>query len=125
MMKVAVGVALLLLMDGLWIYLYMGSRYATMVRKVQGAGVRIRPVYALLAYALMIAGLVAYVVPRAVDAPSGAKAGALFGLILYGVYNATLLAVIKHWSRATAAIDTIWGVLMFAVVGAAVGITST
>jgi len=41
--------------------------------------------------------------------------GALLGLIVYGIYNMTNLAVIQAWTSKIAIIDSLWGIFLCAV----------
>ena len=38
----------------------------------------------------------------------------LLGIVIYGVYETTSLALLKNWSILTVIIDTLWGGLLFA-----------
>lgn len=48
-----------------------------------------------------------------------AFSGAMLGLITYGTYNFTNLAVLKGWPLPIVAFDILWGVVLGAVLGAA------
>ena len=48
------------------------------------------------------------------------KDAALFGLIVYAVYEFTNLSLFKNWSVLTAIIDTIWGAVLFGLTTAIV-----
>ena len=74
---------------------------------------------ALIAWALIPAGLVIFAVPRL--APEGsvldaAGWGALFGAISYGIYDFTNLATVKGYSLRLAIVDTAWGAILSALV---------
>lgn len=74
---------------------------------------------AALLYVLFAAGLTGFVVLPALDAGSfwrAVIAGAIFGFVVYGVYDLTNLATLKGWTVAVAAADMAWGA---AVSGAA------
>jgi uncharacterized membrane protein len=66
---------------------------------------------ALGAYALMAAGWVKIVVPRVTKGQvlAAAKTGALYGLVLYGVFNFTVGAMFDGWGYGAMARDTVWG----------------
>jgi len=46
--------------------------------------------------------------------------GALFGLVVYGVYNFTNLAVIAKYDLIPAVIDTVWGSILCSMITSAV-----
>jgi len=69
-------------------------------------------VAAALLYLLCAAGLVGFVVLPALDAASVGRAivaGAIFGFVVYGVYDLTNLAVLKGWTVGVSAVDMAWG----------------
>ena len=46
--------AVMLLLDGIWIYLVAGNAFSSMVQNIQGSAMKIRPGGAIVAYAAMI-----------------------------------------------------------------------
>ncbi len=77
---------------------------------------------ALLFYGLYVVGVVVFVVNPAVEQGSFIRAvgyGALFGLVAYGTYDLTNLAVLKGYSSSIAVIDLIWGMVITAVTASA------
>lgn len=68
-----------------------------------------------LLYLLYAAGIVAFAVLPALDAGSVARAaaaGALLGLVVYGVYDLTNLAILKGWTVAVSVVDVLWGIVL-------------
>ena len=66
-------------------------------------------------YALYITGLMVMVIWPAVQAQSvvqGMLYGALLGLVAYGTYDLTNLAVMKGFTTKIAIIDMIWGAFL-------------
>jgi uncharacterized membrane protein len=41
--------------------------------------------------------------------------GALFGLAVYGIYNATNMAIFANYDMTIAIMDTLWGTVLFAI----------
>jgi uncharacterized membrane protein len=75
-------------------------------------------------YILYVTGLMVMVVWPAVQGGSVGQAvlyGAILGLIAYGTYDLTNLAVMKGFTTKIAAIDMIWGTVL---TGAVSGITA-
>lgn len=117
----AYGLAVLFLftIDLTWIHLNK-DRYSSLVRTVQGASMTGNKWAAMVAYVLMMAGLVLVVLPDALkEAKTKGKLlaalrhGALFGLIVYGVFNATNVAMFRNYDLTTALLDTIWGTFAY------------
>lgn len=76
------------------------------------------------AYVLMAASLALFSVPRAAAAASGWGAfgwGAALGLVIYGIYDLTNLAILKGYPAAFAAADMAWGTVLYATVTWIVG----
>jgi uncharacterized membrane protein len=67
---------------------------------------------------LLRAGLALFPAPRASSVESAAAYGALFGLVVYGVYDFTNLATLRHYPLPLALVDVAWG-----TVAAAIGTT--
>ena len=112
-----ISTSTLLILDFLWIKLYMGSRYATMIKKIQGTPMKTNMLYAIIAYTLMVIGLNIFVLPniniKNVTIKDCLTYGLMFGLVLYGVYDFTIGAVLEKWSMSLAIIDVLWGGLVY------------
>ena len=112
------AVLAMLVLDLCWINANK-HMYASMVQKVQSKAMRVSGVPALLAYVLMILGLVWFVLPAAQKDSSKSvvmkalKYGAMFGLITYGIFNATNAALFSDYSLRVALVDTLWGMFVY------------
>lgn len=109
-----VGVAMLAV-DILWLRV-RGAMYRASVASVQGKPLRVRYGWGAAAYAAMVASipLVALPAASAATAQSAAMSGALLGLTVYGVFNATNAAIFEDYPRRMAIQDTVWGTTLFA-----------
>jgi len=116
MNKLIISSVLLLVLDLIWLKGYMGNEYKKMIRKIQGSDMRVNTVYAILSYALMIIGLNVFVIPN-INKDNllfdSLKYGFLFGIILYGVYDFTIGAVLKDWNLNLAIVDVLWGGIVY------------
>lgn len=119
-----VAVFLLLVIDVLWLQLFMKKEYETQVFKIQNSPMKPRMVFAVLAYILLCVGLVMFVLPN-IDEKNimctSLKYGFLFGIVLYGVYDFTIAAVLEKWDIRLAIIDVLWGGFLFFAVSALYG----
>ena len=73
---------------------------------------------AIVAYLCLVIGIYYFVVKdnfnkSLVDI---AKKGALFGLVIYGIYNGTNKATIAEFGTSEAIKDTLWGILLCATI---------
>ena len=111
----------MLALDAAWLWANLG-RYQALVRGVQfGRSMVASRAAAAVAYALMVIGVAFIVVPGALASTlpmlqAAAKHGALFGLVVYGIFNATCAAMFSGYDVRTAVIDTVWGTTLFFVV---------
>jgi uncharacterized membrane protein len=118
----ATGALAFMVADGIWLGLLMTSFYrdrlAPIARLTDG---RLSPNWtaALAVYVLLGLGIALLVVPRATSAATAAAFGALFGLVVYGVYDFTNLSTLSHWPAALAAVDIAWGASAAAICSAA------
>jgi uncharacterized membrane protein len=99
------------LLDGLWLGVLMRAFYRSQLSLIaRMSGDRLAPLFspALMVYVLLAWGMVAFVLPRpVVEAP--VLRGALFGFVVYGVYDLTNLKTLKGWPLVLTAIDIAWG----------------
>jgi uncharacterized membrane protein len=66
----------------------------------------------LIAWSLIALGAVVLVVPRAQALPSAVLYGAMFGLVLYGVYDFSNYAILKNYTLAMTLVDWAWGTFL-------------
>ena len=111
-----ISILILLILDFLWIGLFMKNRYQNEIKQIQGTPMSVNITYAVVSYVLMAIGLVLFVLPnirsehRLLDS---LKYGFLFGIVVYGIYDFTAAAVISKWNMTTAILDVLWGGTVF------------
>lgn len=73
---------------------------------------------AIVAYICLVIGIYYFVVKDNLNKPfiNIAKRGALFGLVIYGIYNGTNKATIVEFGTSEAIKDTIWGIVLCATI---------
>lgn len=104
-------------LDGLWLGVFMGGFYKSQLSSLaRMSGDKLAPLWgpALFVYVLLAFGIVAFVVPRNYGEASILR-GALFGLVVYGVYDLTNLATLRAWPVVLTLIDIAWGATASAV----------
>ena len=98
---------ILLVID--YVYLHIISPYyKEMIFSIQKSEMKLQVLPALLCYALLIFGLNYFILK---DNRSLMDAF-LFGIVIYGVYDFTNLALLKNYSWTLGIIDTLWGGLL-------------
>ena len=108
--KALVGAVTMLILDGLWLGLFMGPMYTRMIKTIQKDKMVINLYGAIIAYILMIYLLVDVLIKYDISIFKCF----LFGFSVYGVYDMTTLAVFKKWDIKLAIIDMVWGGFLFA-----------
>lgn len=119
------GIVLLLflLIDLLWLGVLMKDFYSRelgeMARR-QGGSLAPRWGAAILVYLLIPGGLVLFVRPQCIAAPwwQVFAWGAVYGLVVYGVYDLTNLSVLDRWSVRMTLADIAWGTMLCATLAA-------
>ena len=123
----AVGAVAFMLLDGVWLGLLMKNFYrerlAPIVRLADG-GIAPNWPAAFVVYALLGAGIALFVIPRAATISLAAAYGALFGLVVYGVYDFTNYSTLRQWPFVLTLADTAWGTLASAAAAVAVRIVA-
>ena len=110
----------LLILDMAWVLLFMQSKYRVQVEEIQNSPMNVNVAAMVLAYSLMIIGLCVFVVPHSLVTKNVMKnivhAG-LFGLIVYGIFDFTNMAVFAKWDKNLAIIDIMWGCFVYILAG--------
>jgi uncharacterized membrane protein len=120
----AVGVVAFIAIDFLWIGLVANGFYRREIGpllRMQGDNLDPRLAPAFLLYALVVAGLILFALPRArTGSVTEAMAwSGLFGVIAYSVYDLTNYATMQGFPLRVAAVDMAWGGVVCALTGAA------
>lgn len=101
----------MLSMDGVYLRTVKGS-WSRMVSGIQNSPLVVRPMYAVAVYMLMLFGLFYFIIlPRRTVYDA-----ALLGLVIYGVFDMTNMALFSKYSFGLALLDMLWGGLLFATV---------
>ena len=107
----------------------MKDTFARQVMLVQGTAMKVNIPSAAICYLLIVVGLYYFVlrhiiVPNATSAAAsiqtmrlndGIKTAFFLGILVYGVYETTTLAILRNWGLIPALIDTVWGGTLFAL----------
>jgi uncharacterized membrane protein len=119
---------IILALDAVFLTLFK-EFFARQVMLVQGTAMKVNIPSAAVCYVLMVVGLYYFIlrhiiVPNATSAAAsvqtmrigdGIKAAFFLGILVYGVYETTTLAILSNWSPVTALVDTTWGGTLFAL----------
>lgn len=113
--RIALAVLSFLVLDAVWLGGIANGFYREQLGPIAMTGPdgALTPIWAAAApvYLLMAIGIAVFVVPRAAGQPliQAAAYGALFGWILFGVYDWTNYSTLRGYPLPLAIVDTLWG----------------
>lgn len=115
-------IILVLIADFIWLYLNKNN-YNLLVTKVQGSPIQLNFIGGVLSYLFLIIGLFVFSIPMITNEYNKNKKQSIFllsmlyggvlGLIIYGIFNTTNIAIFKNYDIYVAIIDTIWGFFIY------------
>ena len=105
----------LLLLDAVFLSL-IAPIFQAQIIAVQGSPIQLNPLGAILSYVCLIFGLNYFIIME----KRTVKDAFLLGLVVYGTYETTTLALLKKWRLQTVLIDSLWGGILFAATTAIV-----
>lgn len=114
----AIIIPAFLVFDFLWLGVIMKGFYMQELGELaRRDGTKFAPRWgaAVLVYLLIPLGIVLFVRPTVGSSSSPWVAfvwGAIFGLVLYGVYDLTNRAILEKWSLRMTVADILWGTLL-------------
>ncbi len=117
----AAGLSVLALMDLLWIGLVASAFYRNQIGHllhIVDGNMAVNVPAALATWAVIVTGIQLFVLYRTPEANSLWTIvlwGALFGGIVYAVYDLTNYAVLKDWTFTVTAVDILWGAFVCAM----------
>jgi uncharacterized membrane protein len=86
--------------------------YENQAVTIQRVAMQVKPLGALAAYIAMAVGLWYFVLKT--PSSNVYLEAMLLAFAVFGTYNATSYAILKKYRASLAALDTVWGMLMFA-----------
>lgn len=90
---------------------FIKDYFNNQVKLIQGSPIKINSYAIIICYIILIFGINYFII-----IPNRSILDAfLLGLIIYGVYETTNMALFSKWSWTTVLIDTLWGGILFAL----------
>ena len=108
MIQYLVAAIIFVILDGFYLNLIKGY-FNKQIKSIQGSDIKVNIIAVGITYIFLIFGLNYFIIQR----NRSVTDAALFGLIIYGVYDFTNMALFTNWSLLTAIIDTTWGAILF------------
>lgn len=112
---------LLFALDYVWLGIFASKLYKRELGPLlRMSGTEMQPIVwaAVVVYLAIPLGIVLFVLPRvAGDSPAGSALlwGALYGIVVYTVYDMTNYSLVRDWPLRVAGIDICWGGVLNAI----------
>jgi uncharacterized membrane protein len=108
--KLLVSAIVFVFIDSIYLNL-IKDYFNNQIRVIQGSTIKLNYLATLLCYIFLIFGINYFIIQ-----PNRSIQDAfLLGLIIYGVFETTNMALFSKWSWLTVLIDTLWGGILFAL----------
>lgn len=124
---ITVSAALLIALDAVWFKFasdFFKNEISTIARISLAGEWSVLLLPAVLVYCAVAVGIVVFVLPRVGGVTDALMFGALFGALLYAVYDLTNLATLSAWTLRFALVDILWGAFLCSVVTTAIYLVS-
>jgi uncharacterized membrane protein len=102
---------IVLFIDILWINIYMKQHFRELVLNIQGEDLNLKIIPAIISYFLIIFSIYYFIIRENklyLDS-------FILGIIIYGIFEATSMAIFKKWDYYTLILDTIWGGILYVI----------
>ena len=100
-------------------FFYLSSTskfFNNIVKNIQGKEIQFKMLGAIICYVFLVLGLNYFVL---LDKKLGKKEkifkAFMLGLIIYGVFESTNLAIFTNWTLDALLLDTLWGSILFSI----------
>jgi len=100
--------AVMLVLDGIWIYLIAGNAFSAVVENIQGSIMKVRPGGAVVAYTAMI-----LLFNQFITKESSGWDAFLLGFLAYAIFDGTNYSIFSNYDLKTAVVDSAWGGILF------------
>ena len=100
----------ILLLDGVFIYIQK-DYFNQQVKLVQGIDIQPDILATIVTYIVIIFGLYYFIIRE----KKSIMDAALFGFVMYALYELTTKSLLKKWHWKTVIMDTTWGAILFSL----------
>jgi len=104
---------IVLVIDLLWLSLFLGKYFGEMVSNIQGEPMVINKIQAFLSYICIILSIYYFIIIK--DNNKMYLDSFLLGLFMYGIFEFTSSGIFKKWEILPLFIDTIWGGFLYLI----------
>ena len=108
--KILVSAIILVVIDSIYLNI-IKNYFSNQIKLVQGFDIRMNYLATAICYILLVFGINYFIIkPK-----RSAYDAFILGIMIYGVFETTNMALFSKWSWMTVTIDTLWGGVLFAL----------
>ena len=107
---------LYLIFDFIWLGFITKHLFQITIHNIQKSPMNIRWIPIILVYILLSFALSELVIKRADNWQSALKYGAIFGLVVYGIFDLTNYSLFENWTLHISLLDIGWGAFVSSLV---------
>jgi uncharacterized membrane protein len=108
--KLLISAIVFVLIDSVYLNL-IKNYFLNQIKNVQGSPMKINFLATLLCYIFLVFGINYFIIKP----NRSVKDAFLLGIVIYGVFETTNMALFTKWSWLTVIMDTLWGGTLFAL----------
>lgn len=112
-LKVVLISVVVLIIDLIWLSLFLGKYFGTMVLKIQGSEMKINIIPAILSYFTIILSIYYLLFYDKRTKENKYIDSFILGLCVYGIFEFTSGAIFKDWEILPLIVDTLWGGVLY------------
>jgi len=108
--KILLSALIFVFIDSVYLN-FIKNYFYNQVKLVQGTPIKMNFLATIMCYIFLIIGINYFIIgPK-----RSLKDAFLLGLVIYGVFETTNMALFTNWSWLTVFMDTLWGGILFAL----------
>ena len=108
--KLLISAIVFVFIDSIYLNL-IKDYFNNQIKLVQGTPIKINYLAAIICYIFLIFGINYFII----NPNRSIQDAFLLGVVIYGVFETTNMALFSKWSWLTVLIDTLWGGILFAL----------
>lgn len=110
MKNILLSILFLISIDSIYLY-FIKNLFAQNILTIQSSPLQINIFGVILCYIFLVFGLNYFIL----NTNKSVLDAFILGLIIYGVFESTNLALFKKWHLSIVVLDTLWGGILFAL----------
>jgi uncharacterized membrane protein len=108
--KLLISAIVFVVLDSIYLN-FIKDYFSNQIKLIQGTPIKLNFLATLLCYIFLIFGINYFII----NPNRSIQDAFLLGIVIYGVFETTNMALFAKWSWTTVIIDTLWGGTLFAL----------